>query len=111
MIVNNNAVNQKVALLQGNPTFLSASLLNKGINRITRAMEKINQTNATKADSLRNCLINWYLSDPTVLRIPTSLALFSLRAVDRFMKLIQASISTNTPIIANSQTNCIRPPS
>ena len=70
-----------------------------------------NETNATKTDSLRNCLINWCLSDPTVLRIPTSFALFSLRAVERFMKLIQASISTNTPIIANNQTNCMRPPS
>src|SRR5678816_1299895 len=98
MMVNNNAVIQKKPLLQGSVTFLSASLLKSGIIRTTRTIEKTNETNATKTDSLRNCLINWCLSDPTVLRIPTSFALFSLRAVERFMKLIQASISTNTPV-------------
>ena len=35
---------------------------------------------------------------PIVLRIPTSLALLLLRAVDRFMKLMQASNNTKAPI-------------
>src|SRR5258708_8748379 len=43
-------------------------------------------------------------------RMPTSFARFSERAVLRFIKLIHASIKTNKPMIAKSQTNSIRPP-
>ena len=49
-------------------------------------------------------------TEPTVLRIPTSFALFSERAVLRFIKLIQASNNTNTPITANIHTYSIWPP-
>src|SRR5882724_6675062 len=42
--------------------------------------------------------------------MPTSFALFSLRAVLRFIKLMQASNNTNTPMMPKSQTNCTRPP-
>src|SRR3954466_9809103 len=103
MKVNASAIDQKIALLHGNSIFLSASLLNTGINRTTKIRENKNEINATKTDSLKNCFINWLRTEPTVLRIPTSFARFSLRAVDRFMKLIHASISTNTPIIENNQ--------
>ena len=48
--------------------------------------------------------------EPMDLRIPTSLALFSDRAVLRFMKLIQAKINTKAPIIPKSQTYVILPP-
>src|SRR6187455_274238 len=48
--------------------------------------------------------------EPTDLRMPTSLARFSERAVLRFMKLMHASSNTSTPMIPNNQTNSIRPP-
>ena len=43
-----------------------------------------------------------HLNDPTVLRIPNSLALFSFIAVLRFIKLIQASSNTKMPIMLNN---------
>src|SRR5260221_2594920 len=46
--------------------------------------------NDSTKDSLMNCLIKSFLPAPTTLRTPTSLALLDARAVDRFMKLIQA---------------------
>ena len=46
-----------------------------------------------------------------VLRMPTSFARCSLRAVDRFIKLIQASSRTKAPMIPKNQTKRIRPPS
>ena len=66
---------------------------------------------ASKIDSP----INWTTRDrfcaPTHLRIPTSFALFSLRAVVRFIKLIQAMRRMNAAMIAKSLTNSISPPS
>ena len=41
-------------------------------------------------DSARNCLTSEYLPAPITLRTPTSLARLDARAVDRFMKLMQA---------------------
>ncbi len=46
--------------------------------------------NDTKVDSVRNCQIRVFLSVPNTFLMPTSLALFAERAVDRFMKLMQA---------------------
>src|SRR5688500_2172503 len=45
-----------------------------------------------------------------VLRIPTSLALFSEFAVVKFIKLIQASNNMKRPIIPNIHTYSMRPP-
>src|SRR5688500_4153526 len=44
------------------------------------------------------------------LRIPTSFARFSERAVLRFMKLMHASSNTNTPVMPIIQTSSTRPP-
>src|SRR5580658_7203646 len=49
-------------------------------------------------------------SDPSVFRIPTSRARFSLCAVLRFIKLIHANSNTKTPIVPNIQTYWIAPP-
>ena len=96
---------QKIALPHGRPICLSASLLNSGINKITSKIEKIKETKATKTDSLKNWRMSCVLNEPTVLRMPTYLALFSLRAVELFIKLMQASMSTKNPIIENNQMN------
>ena len=63
----------------------------------------------TNSDSLKNWLISCERTDPTALRIPTSLARFSERAVLKFIKLMQANNSTKTPMMVNSQTYWIRP--
>src|SRR6185312_1928216 len=110
MNVKANASSQKTGSSQGKPIDLSDSLLNKGNNKSASNMENRNEIKAIITDSLRNCPINWLRTDPTVLRMPTSLALFSLRAVERFIKLMQARRITNTPIIEKSQINCMRPP-
>ena len=65
---------------------------------------------AINNDSQKNWLINWFRKEPTAFRMPISFALFSLRAVLRFIKLMQASSSTNIPIIPNSHTYSIAPP-
>ena len=41
-------------------------------------------------DSKKNCRISCLLPEPSVFLTPTSFALFSERAVERFMKLTQA---------------------
>ena len=53
-----------------------------------------------RIDSPKNCLTSCDLSAPTTFRKPTSFALFSSRAVDRFMKLMQAIVKIKTAIIA-----------
>ena len=53
--------------------------------------------------------MSWILSEPSVLRIPTSLARFSLRAVERFMKLMQASNKMKTPMSPMSRMKPMRP--
>src|SRR5690606_7917497 len=63
-----------------------------------------------KRDSPKNCLTNCSLLEPTDFLTPTSLALFSDLAVDKFMKLIHANKRTNAPIIPNNHTYSIRPP-
>ena len=49
-------------------------------------------------DSARNCFISAYLPAPITFRTPTSLALLDARAVERFMKLIQAITWISTAI-------------
>ena len=50
------------------------------------------------------------LSEPNVLRIPTSFALLSDRAVDRFIKLTQAISRMIIPMMENKRTYSIMPP-
>src|SRR5215216_3070362 len=101
---------QKYMLDHGIIIFLPAMSLNNGNNRDTTAIASINENNTTTYDSAMNCLISCQRREPIVFRIPTSLALFSLLAVLRFMKLIQASISTKMPTIPNSHTYLMFPP-
>src|SRR5580693_6084682 len=61
-------------------------------------------------DSIRNCAINDFFNAPATFRIPTSFARFSLLAVDRFMKLIQAINNIKTAMSVNNLTVSIRPP-
>ncbi len=70
----------------------------------------INARRTTRQDSKKNCLAICHLNDPMAFRMPTSLALFSLLAVLRFIKLMHASINTKMPMAANSQTQRILPP-
>src|SRR5580658_1001963 len=98
------AIIQKRGADQGRDRLLCERLLKKGSNRrdIKRASTK--EIEAATTDSTRNCIINFNRTEPNVFRIATSLARFSLLAVLRFMKLIQARNNTNTPIIPNNQT-------
>ena len=105
-----SAQSQNTGLRHGSCIFLSANELNKGSNIITRAMENINDTKATSKLSLKNWRISWVRNEPTALRMPTSFARFSLRAVLRFIKFMHASSRTNMPMMENSHTNCIAPP-
>src|SRR6185437_4192329 len=95
---------QNHGLSQGICICLAASWLNQSSDNCARisAIAKAIATNTS--DSPKNCAINCCLNEPTAFRMPTSRARFSLRAVERFMKLIQASTRTNVPISPTSQT-------
>src|SRR5580658_3404431 len=97
------AVSQKRVLDQGRDRFFCERLLKYGSNRPDIRRARIKAISAAAMDSVKNCMISLSRTEPNVFRIATSLARFSLRAVERFMKLIQASNKTNTPIIPNSQ--------
>ena len=58
-------------------------------NAITNAIMLINN------DSPRNCFTSDFFSAPNTFRIPTSAERFEERAVDRFMKLMQAISKVN----------------
>ena len=57
--------------------------------------------NVTINDSARNWAIKCFRDEPNTLRTPTSRARLADRAVDRFMKLMQANISINIAMAAN----------
>src|SRR5215469_11245313 len=84
--------------------------LKKESESCTHNNDNANANATVNIDSAKNCCINCLRSEPTVLRIPTSFARFSLRAVLKFMKLMQASNNTNTPIMPNIHTYWIAPP-
>ena len=71
---------------------------NRGRARSTKMRAKIQDTLLFNIDSLKNCRMILPLSAPMTFRKPTSLALFAERAVERFMKLIQAMIRTKIAI-------------
>src|SRR5258705_12135573 len=97
-------INQKSESFQGMFIRFAERLLNHGRKTITIKQASTKERITTKKDSLKN----WYTSclrmEPIVFRTPTSLALFSERAVLRFIKLIQASSKTNIPMILTSHT-------
>ncbi|MNT97101.1 hypothetical protein D3C72_2393430 [compost metagenome] len=59
-------------------------------------------------DSVRNCATNSFLFAPTTFLTPTSFALFSLWAVLKFMKLMQAIIRIKQAMAINDLTMPIR---
>src|SRR5260221_6172935 len=95
---NQNAVSEK-----GKEILFCVTSLNQGNNRNTINEAPKNAMITTNNDSPKNCLINWLRTEPTAFLMPTSLALFSERAVLRFIKLIQASNNTKIPMMPNSQ--------
>src|SRR5450755_2898855 len=103
-------INQKIGLPDGSVIFLSAISLNQGSDSQTNNKESIKANRAMNTDSQKNWTINCARNDPAALRMPISRALFSLLAVLRFIKLIQARSRTNAPIRANSQTYWMAPP-
>src|SRR6266542_832362 len=109
--MNARLINQKNGFKKGIEIFLSANSLNHGSDNVTSNNESIKAKITTKNDSLKNCCINCLFKEPIALRIPTSLARFSARAVLKLMKLIQANSSTKIPTIPKSHTNVMRPPS
>ncbi|MNK99145.1 hypothetical protein D3C87_1195270 [compost metagenome] len=65
-------------------------LLKYGKLTSIRINAKAVEINVIRMDSKKNWLINDLRDDPIALRTPTSLALRSDRAVDKFMKFTQA---------------------
>src|SRR5690606_36443756 len=106
----NNPIPQNQPFDHRISSFLLATWLNQGSNRSARKIANRNAMQAVKTDSLRNCAIRNCFGEPTVLRMPTSFARFSDRAVLRFMKFMQATNSTNKPMTLNSRTYPMEPP-
>src|ERR1700692_1717329 len=90
---------QKKGLRHKTDICLLATSLKKGSVSCTNSNANANEKKTVNKDSLKNRMSNCLREEPTVLRLPTSLARLSLRAVLRFIKLIQASNNTNIPII------------
>ncbi len=65
----------------------------------TTSIAKMRAMNDNTIDSPKNCLIRSAFFAPTTFLIPTSLALVPALAVERFIKLIQAMISTKQAMI------------
>ena len=63
---------------------------NTGTISITITTAMISERILRKTDSNRNCRISCFLSEPMVFLTPTSLARLLDRAVERFIKLMQA---------------------
>ena len=101
---------QKKELFHKIDICLPETPLKKGSSNCTNNKARINEKNTVSNDSLKNCITSCFLNDPIAFRIPTSFALFSERAVLRFIKLIQASNKTKTPMIPNIQTYWMAPP-
>ena len=94
-------------LIKSSSICLEARVLNTGKNKYTKRSAKHIAANDKMIDSPKNCPIISILEAPTTFRIPTSLALFMERAVERFMKLIHAIKRMITAIIENRYTYII----
>src|ERR1043166_5480408 len=104
------APSQKMGWERFNDKCLSTRLLNEGKRKQTTAIERRKAANASIIDSEKNCRISCFLPEPSVFLTPTSFALFSERAVDRFMKLTQAIKRMIRAIMVKSLTYSIIPP-
>src|SRR2546430_4018061 len=89
---------------------LSTNKLNDGNNKATTIIARIKAMSVKMNDSQKNCVINCFLFEPSVFLMPTSFARFSLLAVERFIKLMQAINRIITAIIENNRTYSIMPP-
>jgi len=69
----------------------------EGSEKAARRIARTKAMAASRMDSPRNWAMSWLRSEPRVFRMPTSFARCSLRAVERFMKLMQASNRTKMP--------------
>ena len=76
----------------------SVKRLNLGRKISTKINERKREKKATTRASPRNCLVICGRTAPMTLRIPTSLARLSDRAVVKFIKLMQAMINMKTAI-------------
>src|ERR1700722_975070 len=69
---------------------LPDSVLNTGRRAHARNKARVAPAIVTMTDSVRNWATRYFRGDPSTFLMPTSLARLADRAVDRFMKLIQA---------------------
>ena len=76
----------------------------------SRMFSHVFGTNDKRTDSPKNCQTKAFFLAPTTFRTPTSFALFSLRAVLKFIKLIQAITKTIMAMMANKRILSISPP-
>src|ERR1700722_12872702 len=70
--------------------FFPESFSKTGIKNSVMTREKIKAINAIKRDSPKNRLIRDFRSAPSTLRTPTSTERLDERAVERFIKFMQA---------------------
>ncbi len=77
---------------------------------MTSRSEIARDNKAITVDSLRYWITSVLLLAPTAFFIPTSLTLLEARAVDKFMKLIQAMRRMKTAMMEKSLTYSILPP-
>src|SRR5688500_15506060 len=81
-----------------NKRFLPDTKEKEGNSSLAMTRAIINANRLMSSDSPINCLIRDRFSAPSTLRMPTSAERLEERAVDRFIKLIQAISSVKTAI-------------
>ncbi len=100
---------QKIGLLK----LMNNCFPTNSLNGLRLSSTITNAITAAKKEMMTLSPIKWRTSDflvaPTTFLIPTSFALFSLRAVLRFMKLIQAINKMKPAITPNNLTVTILP--
>ena len=69
----------------------------------------ISPNTLSKTDSVKNCVIRFFLNEPNTLRTPTSFARLAERAVERFIKFTQAISSIKNAMAEKIYTYCILP--
>src|SRR5215475_3733254 len=77
------------------PSVFPATALNGFRKNAANTIARSVATKLNRIASARNCFINCFFSEPKTLRMPTSLARFADCAVERFIKLTQASTIIN----------------
>src|SRR5579862_407455 len=88
-------------LLNGNARFRSLNLFTNGKDSLAKIMASTNATDDNKTASLKNCTDRCHRCAPTDFRTPTSLALSADRAVERFIKFMQAISNTIQAMVKN----------